>query len=138
MAEVLRAEAKTAGSNQRICRLRISTAAPPTPGPGPQARRSLVTFHRWKVTRRRQDQKTNRRESRGRSKGEQSPPYFSKTSNLPHIGGKGTAPPKTSPERTSRLGLSSRRTCIESPLLTAAATVSPPSVREKAKTLPCA
>ncbi len=30
----------------------------PTRGPGPQARRSLVTFHRWKVTRRRRDQKT--------------------------------------------------------------------------------
>ena len=28
MAEVLRAEAKTAGSNQRICRLRIYSAAP--------------------------------------------------------------------------------------------------------------
>ena len=31
----------------------------PTQGPGPQARRSLPTFHRWKVGRRRQDQKTN-------------------------------------------------------------------------------
>ena len=28
MAEVLRAEAKTAGTNQRICKPRISTAAP--------------------------------------------------------------------------------------------------------------
>ena len=100
MAEVLRAEAKTAGNSQRVCRPRISTAAPswgprrspakrvrwgeggakernvvfgfsrkrngadfaPTRGPGPQARRSLVTFHRWKVTRRRLDQKTKRRE----------------------------------------------------------------------------
>ena len=68
MAEVLRAEAKTAGSNQRICRPRNPHRRPPTPGPGPQARRSLVTFHRWKVTRRRRDQQTKRRESRGRSK----------------------------------------------------------------------
>ena len=40
----------------------------PTRGPGPQARRSLPTFHRWKVGRRRQDQKTTRRENRGRGK----------------------------------------------------------------------
>ena len=96
MAEVLRAEAKTAGSSQRACKPRTYSAAPlvgapagsqrsgsggekegqrsamqfsalagngadfaPTQGPGPQARRSLVTFHRWKVTRRRRDQKTN-------------------------------------------------------------------------------
>ena len=35
MAEVLRAEAKTAGNSQRVCRPRISTAAPPDPGSGP-------------------------------------------------------------------------------------------------------
>ena len=57
-AEVLRAEAKTAGNSQRICEPRNPHRRPPTPGPGPQARRSLVTFHRWKVTRRRQDQQT--------------------------------------------------------------------------------
>ncbi len=56
MAEVLRAEAKTAGNSQRICKPRNPHRRPPTPGP--QARRSLVTFHRWKVTRRRRDQKT--------------------------------------------------------------------------------
>ena len=57
-AEVLRAEAKTAGNSQRACKPRNPHRRPPTPGPGPQARRSLVTFHRWKVTRRRRDQKT--------------------------------------------------------------------------------
>ncbi len=34
MAEVLRAEAKTAGNSQRACRPRIPTAAP-RPGSGP-------------------------------------------------------------------------------------------------------
>ena len=38
MAEVLRAEAKTAGNSQRICRPRNPHRRPPTPGPGPQAR----------------------------------------------------------------------------------------------------
>ena len=115
MAEVLRAEAKTAGNSQRACKPRTYSAAPswgprrspakrvrwgeggakernvvfgfsrkrngadfaPTRGPGPQARRSLVTFHRWKVTRRRRDQKTNRREYRERSKQEPSNyPFF--------------------------------------------------------------
>ncbi len=57
MAEVLRAEAKTAGSNQRACKPRTYSAAP-HPRVRAAARRSLVTFHRWKVTRRRRDQKT--------------------------------------------------------------------------------
>ncbi len=70
MAEVLRAEAETAGSNQRICRLRISTAAP-QPRVRAAARRSLPTFHRWKVGRRRRDQQTKRRENRGRGKSPQ-------------------------------------------------------------------
>ncbi len=59
MAEVLRAEAKTAGNSQRICKPRNPHRRPPTPGPGPQARRTLPTFLRWKVGRRRRDQKTN-------------------------------------------------------------------------------
>ncbi len=71
MAEVLRAEAKTAGNSQRICRPRNPHRRPPTPGPGPQARRSLPTFHRWKVGRRRRDQQTKRRENRGRGKSPQ-------------------------------------------------------------------
>ncbi len=37
MAEVLRAEAKTAGNSQRACRLRISTAAPRPLGAGAAA-----------------------------------------------------------------------------------------------------
>ena len=46
----------------------------PTRGPGPQARRSLVTFHRWKVTRRRRDQKTKTtRVPRKRQKPQQNP-----------------------------------------------------------------
>ena len=43
MAEVLRAEAKTAGSSQRICKLCTSTAAPPSWGP----RRSPAKRVRW-------------------------------------------------------------------------------------------
>ena len=58
MAEVLRAEAKTAGNSQRACKPRTYSAAP-RPQVRAAARRSLVTFHRWKVTRRRRDQKTN-------------------------------------------------------------------------------
>ena len=57
-AEVLRAESKTAGNSQRACRPRNPHRRPPTPGPGPQARRTLPTFLRWKVGRRRRDQKT--------------------------------------------------------------------------------
>ena len=38
MAEVLRAEAKTAGNSQRICKPRNPHRRPPTLGPGPQAR----------------------------------------------------------------------------------------------------
>ncbi len=67
MAEVLRAEAKTAGNSQRICKPRNPHRRPPTPGPGPQARRTLPTFLRWKVGRRRRDQVTKRREQHGRS-----------------------------------------------------------------------
>ena len=37
MAEVLRAEAKTAGNSQRVCRPRISTAAPQPEGSGAAA-----------------------------------------------------------------------------------------------------
>ena len=65
-------QAKTAGNSQRICKPRNPHRRPPTPGP--QARRSLVTFHRWKVTRRRQDQKTNSREYRGRGANPQQSP----------------------------------------------------------------
>ena len=78
MAEVLRAEAETAGNSQRICEPRNPHRRPPTPGPGPQARRSLVTFHRWKVTRRRRDQKTKttrvpRKKQRGTSSNQRKP-----------------------------------------------------------------
>ena len=61
MAEVLRAEAKTAGSNQRICKPRTYSAAP-QPRVRAAARRTLPTFLRWKVGRRRRDQLTKRRE----------------------------------------------------------------------------
>ena len=43
MAEVLRAEAKTAGNSQRICKPSISTAAP-DPGSGPAGPANFAYF----------------------------------------------------------------------------------------------